>query len=127
VLRIKMIQLLDVVLLGGVALGADLAGDLLAARGKIADGVTQRDVQGGNARERRSRELFTVFADLSEQVFEFVDHGAGLGHETGQLLKVGFFKFQRLGVTPVHLGGMPVLGEFAGVLDEIHEPVSSRG
>ena len=73
--------------------------------------------------ERRSRELFTVFADLSEQVFECVDHGTGLRHEAGQRFQIVFFKFQRLGIAPMGLGGMPVLGKFAGVLDEIHGPV----
>ena len=49
-LRIKFFELLQVVLLRGVTLGADFAGDLLAARGKICHGIAQRGVQGNNAR-----------------------------------------------------------------------------
>ena len=69
--------------------------------------------------------LFTVFADLSENIFKFVHHRAGFADESGQRLQIEFFKLQRLGIPPVRLGGVPVLGEFAGVLDEVHAVGSS--
>ena len=61
-----------------------------------------------------------VFADLFEQRFEFVEHGAGFADHARDGFEILFLEFECLGVPPVGFGGVPALGEFAGVLDEVH-------